>query len=178
MACVYVLASSADLESIRYVGRSKHDDPSSRLKEHLWKAKKGCSYHVYNWIREVQDAGHSIVASAVVSELSWQESAAVESKLIQELRQAGVDLTNMTDGGEGSIGVVRSAEYREKLSKSHKGKVFSEEHKKKLGEVWKGRSHSEETKRRISESQKGRVFSEESRLKMSMAARKRRKSSD
>jgi len=126
----------------------------------------------------VQSEGHSIVASALASNLSWEDSADLEVKLIEELRSAGVELTNMTDGGEGSVGVVRSEEYKEKLSKSHKGKVFSEEHKRKLGEVWKGRRHSEETKRRMSESQKGRVFSEESRLKMSAAAKNRRKSSN
>ena len=174
MACVYVLHLASSPEDIRYVGISKHDDATKRLKEHLWNAKIGKPYHVYNWIRKAIENDEQVVATTISSNLTWEQAASAEMDLIKKYR-LGADLANMTLGGEGSPGVVRSEDYRLRLSKSHKGKVFSEEHKKNLAAVWTGRSHSEESKKKISESQKGRTFSEETRRKMSEAARNRRK---
>lgn len=174
MAIVYTLSSGKAPEQIRYVGRTKHSDPAKRLKDHLWNAKKGKPYHVYNWIRQVQSNGDFIVISIVEEDLSWEDSAIAEMRHIETLRSQGYDLTNMTLGGEGSLGVIRSEEYRRKLSASHKGKVFSSEHLENLRQVWIGRSHSLETKAKISQSQKGRTFSEETRRKMSIAAQNRK----
>lgn len=177
MACVYVLHLASSPEDIRYVGISKYDDAASRIKEHMWNAKIGKPYHVYNWIRKAIEDQEEIVATVLVSNLSWKQATAEEVKFIDQYRSAGLDLTNMTDGGEGSIGVVRSEDYRTRLSKSHKGKVFSEEHKEKLAAVWTGRKHSEETRLKMSKAQKGRIVSEETRLKISQA-RKASKSQD
>ena len=177
MACVYVLHLTSSPEDIRYVGISKYDDAASRLKEHMWNAKIGKPYHVYNWIRKAIEDQATVVATVVASGLTWEQAASEEMRLIYEYRSAGLDLTNMTDGGEGSIGVVRSEDYRSRLSKSHKGKIFSEEHKEKLAAVWTGRKHSEETRLKMSKAQKGRVLSEETRRKIS-EARKATKSQD
>ena len=177
MACVYVLHLASSPEDIRYVGITKYDDAASRLKEHMWNAKIGKPYHVYNWIRKAIEDQEEIVATVLVSNLSWKQAAAEEVKFIDQYRSAGLDLTNMTDGGEGSIGVVRSEDYRTRLSRSHKGKIFSEEHKEKLAAVWTGRKHSEETRLKMSKAQKGRIVSEETRLKISQA-RKASKSQD
>ena len=177
MACVYVLHLASSPEDIRYVGISKYDDAANRLKEHMWNAKTGKPYHVYNWIRKAVEDQEEVVATVLVSNLSWKQAAAEEVKFIDQYRSAGLDLTNMTDGGEGSIGVVRSEDYRTRLSKSHKGKIFSEEHKEKLAAVWTGRKHSDETRLKMSRAQKGRVVSEETRLKISQA-RKASKSQD
>jgi hypothetical protein len=79
-------------------------------------------------------------------------------------------LHNLTDGGEGSSGIIISEETRRKLSKSLKGRVFSEEHRKKISENCKGKIFSEEHKRKISENAKnrpGRPLSEETRKKIS-----------
>lgn len=175
MACVYVLHLASSPEDIRYVGISKQDDATKRLKEHLWNAKVGKPYHVYNWIRKAIDSDEQVVATTVMSNLTWEQAAAAEVQLIEKYRINGADLTNMTLGGEGSLGIVRSEDYCTRLSNAHKGKIFSEEHKKNLAAVWTGRSHSEESKKKISESQKGRTFSEETRKKMSESAKKRRK---
>ena len=169
MACVYVLHLASSPEDIRYVGISKYDDATSRLKEHMWNAKMGKPYHVYNWIRKAAQDQEEIVATVLIANLSWEQAVAEEVRLIAHYRSAGLDLTNMTDGGEGSVGVVRSEDYRSRLSKSHKGKVFSEEHKEKLAAVWTGRKHSEETRLKMSKTQKGRVLSEETRRKISEA---------
>lgn len=173
MAIVYTLSSSDSPEVIRYVGRSKHEESIKRLKDHLWNAKKDKPYHVYNWIRQVRSIGSNIVITVLENNLSWEESGTREVYYIKKFKLEGYDLTNMTDGGEGSVGVVRSAKYRSKLSASHTGKQFTAEHLENLRQVWVGRKHSLETKKRISESQKGRTFSEETRKKMSLAAKRR-----
>lgn len=106
--------------------------------------------------------------------------------IAKERERVGVEnCYNLADGGDGTDGVVRSEEYRKKMSvskknisdetrkkmsESHKGKSpankgiqMSEEQKKKLSEVkkgqtaWnKGKHHSEETKKKLSEISKGK----------------------
>ena len=98
-------------------------------------------------------------------------------------------LRNMSNGGEGPSGAIRSEETkikmseakkniseetRKKMSESGKGHIVSEETRRKLSEAGKGENNpnygktaSEETRKKISESGKGRIFSEESRRKMS-----------
>ena len=100
-------------------------------------------------------------------------------------------LHNMTDGGEGASGAIRSEETRKKLSEAHKnpsketrrkigeaqkGKIISEETRIKMSEAQKGENHylygkflSEETKRKQSEAQKGKTLSEETKRKLSEA---------
>jgi hypothetical protein len=175
MACVYILHLASLPEDIRYVGISKNDDATSRLKEHMWNAKIGKPYHVYNWIRKAVEDKNKVMATVVSSGLTWEQAAVEETRLIAEYRAAGLKLTNMTDGGEGSPGVVRSEDYRRRLSASHRGKTFSEEHKVNLAKVWTGRKHSEDTKKRQSETQKGKTLTEEHRMNIAKAARNRRK---
>jgi len=100
-------------------------------------------------------------------------------------------LHNMTNGGEGLSGAIRSDETRRKLSEakrnpseetrkkmseSGKVKVFSKEHRRKLSEANKGRTHSEKSKQKMKEALKGRPAhnkgnpaSEETKRKMSEA---------
>jgi len=67
-------------------------------------------------------------------------------------------LRNMSDGGEGASGAIRSDEFRRKLSEAQKGNT------KMLG-----KTHSEETRRKMSEAQKVKIFSEEHRTNISKA---------
>ena len=80
-------------------------------------------------------------------------------------------LRNLTDGGEGVSGAIRSEETKRKISESKKGKTHSEESKRKISETHKGKTHSEESKRKISESRKGQglgiLLSEETKRKIS-----------
>ena len=71
-------------------------------------------------------------------------------------------LHNRTDGGEGSSGAIRSAEFKLNLSKINKNKTLSEEHKEKIGNAQKGdknhnygKSASQETKIKMSKAQLG-----------------------
>jgi hypothetical protein len=80
-------------------------------------------------------------------------------------------LRNLTDGGDGPSGAIRSEETKRKISEANKGKTNSEEHIRKVSEANKGKTRSEETKRKISESRKGQglgiLKSEETKRKIS-----------
>ena len=65
------------------------------------------------------------------------------------------DLCNLTDGGEGCLGLVHTEEARLKMGIPNKGKKISEEHKKIISLFHSGKVTSEETKRKISEAQSG-----------------------
>ena len=60
-------------------------------------------------------------------------------------------IDNLTDGGEGIIGVVRSEEYKNKISASLKGRKQSKETILKKNNSVLGRKNTEECKKRMSE---------------------------
>lgn len=73
---------------------------------------------------------------------SEEQAFSDEMHHIAQLRSAGYDLCNMTDGGEGCSGSKRSDETRAKMSVAMLGKSYgplSDEHKRKLSEVHKGK---------------------------------------
>jgi hypothetical protein len=78
-------------------------------------------------------------------------------------------LVNLTDGGDGALGVTVSQQTRDKISKRQKGKTFSEETRKKLSAKAKGRKYSEEICKRMSERGKLQKHSEERNKKISIA---------
>jgi hypothetical protein len=78
-------------------------------------------------------------------------------------------LRNLTDGGEGISGAIRSEETKRKISEGNKSKIFSEESKRKMSEAKKGKTHSEEHRRKNSEANKGKILSEETKRKISEA---------
>jgi hypothetical protein len=121
-----------------------------------------------------------------------QEAKDHEILLISCLKDMGIKLVNLTDGGEGLSGMTFSDEHKQKLSKSRlgnqwaKGQQWSDESKMLIAEsnrrrkgiptgkaTFAGKTHTEEHKAYMSQKLKGRVFSEETRLKMSAAQKLR-----
>lgn len=64
-------------------------------------------------------------------------------------------LCNLTNGGEGHKGYIKSEELKKRISKWSKGKKLSEEHKEAISKYNLGKKHSEKTKDKISKAQKG-----------------------
>jgi hypothetical protein len=108
----------------------------------------------------------------------------LERGLIKCLRNMGVNLVNVTDGGEGVSGLRHSEQSRAQMSAKRIGKSHRKETKAKMSEISRGqanhffgKSHSDETKKRISETKKtnptnywsGKSRSEETRKKISEA---------
>jgi hypothetical protein len=86
-------------------------------------------------------------------------------------------LVNLTDGGEGSSGTIKSDETKKKLSEAGKNRKHSEESKNKMSEAKKGIIFSEKHKQNLSKnakekgfippSQKGRIKTIETKIKHS-----------
>jgi hypothetical protein len=146
---------------------------------------KGCKYRYTTkqgrnqyWNRIV--AKHGFVAEIVKDGLSFNEANAYEIQLIKELRDQGCVLCNLTDGGEGSLGVKKTPETKALISAKTKGKKRSSETKAKMlgNKNSLGVIPSLETRAKISASKKGtnnikgRPVSEETRNKIRESRKK------
>jgi len=80
----------------------------------------------------------------------------LEPLWIRRFREEGIELYNLTEGGEGIVGLVHSEETKQKMSESLRGKKRSEEQRQRLSEANRGKSPSEEARRKISEANRGR----------------------
>lgn len=70
-------------------------------------------------------------------------------------------LRNLSDGGTGSVGAIRSAEFKAKVSAFHKGRKLSQEHIEKMRVANTGKIASPETRLKLSLSHKGQLNSRE-----------------
>lgn len=112
-------------------------------------------------------AGSILVGSLECS----RESIAfdLERGLIKRLRAMGLEITNMTDGGEGVSGFVMSDEAKERMRAKKIGRKLSEEHKAKIGLSQTGKRMSAESKAKTSAARKGMKFSPEHIEKLRLA---------
>jgi hypothetical protein len=90
--------------------------------------------------------GSSFEVRMVAVGLSEKEAFDLEKTRIAFWRAVKVDLTNLTNGGEGISGYHHTAETRKNLSEFNKG----------MPAAFKGRKHSEETKKILSDKAKVR----------------------
>lgn len=147
-------------------------------------------------IRKLLSLGMSPIIVKVEEGVSDKQAIDLECFLIAEMRDSGIPLTNMTDGGDGAQGYKHTDEYRKMMSEKWAGRVITEEHRQKMcrPKSPEGRANialarsttsyrpSEETKRKISESLKGRpslrkgsIHTAEARAKMSVMNKGRAK---
>ena len=84
-----------------------------------------------------------------------------EKFLIWCFRDMGQPIANITDGGEGSSGLVHTEAVKEKIRSLHKGKKLTPEHVELLRKSSTGRKHTEETKSYLSKLNKERVLTED-----------------
>lgn len=128
-----------------------------------------------HWHRVVARAGGfgvRLIVEAVDEELALL----AEIERIDQLRKTGINLCNMTDGGEGTSGVFPSEETRRKMSAARSGakhpnfgKHISEATKQKIRVANTGKTLSAEAKAKVSAAMLGRKESAETRLKKSIA---------
>lgn len=172
---------------IRYLGKS--DNPFKRFKGHLELAHVKQS-HKNSWILSLRaqelKPWMELLDEAPVAE--WQFW---EREYIRVFRAIGIKLTNLTEGGDGSLGHQASTETRQKMRASHKGHRTSTETRNKIRSSLKGRprsleiceklsvshigkSHSADTKRKMSVSRTGKACTQSTRLKISRSMRGRK----
>lgn len=102
---------------------------------------------------------------------------ALERALIKRFGRRDLDLgtlCNLTDGGEGQLGKVVSAETRKKLSEAGKGRQFSPETIARIAASNRGQKRSAETRQRLKETHAGQTRSPETIAKFvaAMGAKK------
>lgn len=159
-----------------YVGQTSQS-LKRRWSRHKSYSKRGCPY-LSNAIKKYGE-GSFLIEPLVFIETK-KEADFYESKLIKFL-----DLKNpckgynLTNGGEGTLGYIRTSETLKRMSENHwtKFKKVSEESRLKMSESakgnknWLGKKHTLESKIKMSKSQKQRVVSEETKKKISSSSK-------
>jgi len=77
-------------------------------------------------IRRIRQSGTEPIVEHVKENITEKEAFLIEKELIHSIGQiihCTGSLTNLTSGGEGTSGIIRSDKYRENLSKIHTGKI-------------------------------------------------------
>lgn len=130
---------------VRYVGYSRN--PKRRFWEHLRDAKSGLKTHKSCWIKSLLDIQQLPIMKIIKVREHHEDILIEEINLIKDLKEKNIQLTNLTNGGDGrngfklpdnhpfficNIGRKMSDDSRKKLSDSRKGIAFSDEHKEKL----------------------------------------------
>jgi group I intron endonuclease len=78
----------------------------------------------------------------VATACTWQAACEIERLLIRERNTRVPAGYNMTDGGDGTLGAVRSSTWLERVSASNTGKRHSDETCRKLSEMRKGKPYT------------------------------------
>jgi hypothetical protein len=113
--------------------------------------------HTKWWHNVVKKHGYEI--RMVAEHLTEEQALWLEVHQIAAWGRADLGkgpLVNLTNGGEGSSGVIMSEENRQKLSKRQKGKKYPPEFGAAISKRQKGRKVSDETKRNMSKAVKKR----------------------
>lgn len=115
-----------------------------RQKQHKSAATKGCNYHFARAIRKYgyENFNFEVLDEADVFELAVN----LEKYYIRTLKTKSPNGYNITDGGEGTQGVIRSEHQRQEHSKFMKGRISPR----------KGVTVSVETRRKQSLAKKGK----------------------
>jgi group I intron endonuclease len=171
-----------DESGIRYIGIAVN--PRHRLKHHLNPNNRTSRSHRHNWLNAMSAAGKT-PTMLILEECAESQRESRERAWIAVGRSLGWNLTNTTDGGDGTVGNTWTEERRRYMSELFKNRSFSEQTREKISKAASGRKLSESHRRKLSEAKKGKSASwnlglkrsEESKQKM-REAWKRRKERD
>lgn len=167
MVKFYIYCLKDEFNNIRYIGKTYNI--KKRYKQHLYHSKYK-KYHSSRWINSMLIKGLKPTIN-ILAEIENEEKAnLLEIELIAHYKQF-CKLTNITLGGNGTIGIKLTEERKIKVGNFHRGKTISEEHKKIISSLKKGKKLSEETKRKISFSNRGKKRSQEIKNKISKSSK-------
>jgi len=161
------------------------------------------SYHRSKYWKNIV-AKHGVIVEFLKENITEPESLELEIATIEKYRQQGLQIINMTDGGDGTTGYSHTDEYKQMMSAkqsgqnnprygkvgTRKGAVVTPETLEKQRLSHFGKELPEEQKRKIRESTKkarqgiktlgmtGRVHSEETKAKMRAKALGRKQTAE
>ena len=119
-----------------YVGKGIH----YRINGHHAEAmgtRKECNPYKCRVIRKIWASGDQVLKTVLACFETDEQAHMYEIALIFLMDE----LTNLTAGGEGVRGLVRSDAYRKRMSTAHKG-PHTEAHRLKISEANKGKKHT------------------------------------
>lgn len=136
------------------------------------------------WNNIVAKYGYTV--TLLKQNLDEETAFSEEIRYIQVFKAFGHKLCNLTDGGEGTSGSIKSEETRLKMSKSGRNKSEetlekmrlanrnrSKETKQKLSNALKGKPKSESHRNKLREANLGKKASIETRIKLSVKRQER-----
>jgi len=156
----------------RYIGSSTTLD--KREKHHFYKLKNNT-----HWNKKLQSAYNKygeesfkfqIILRCDIKDLLFYEQIAIN---IFDIK---TELYNIRSIADRNIGVKRTDEEKEKISKSHKGRIHSEQSRKNMSESHK--NPSDGTRKKMSNAKKGKSPSDETRKKISKKNKGKKRSTD
>lgn len=186
---VYLLVDPRNQKPF-YVGKGVGDRCNFHVQEAKYYVKRKSPK--LNKIRKLMSLGMAPIIVKVEENVSDKQAIEFECLLIAEMRDLGIPLTNMTDGGDGAKGYKHTEEHKQIMREKFIGRVFTDEHLQNMRKPKspEGRAAiaaarltttyrpSEETKRKTSQTllgrpspMKGYTQSEEARKKMSAAGK-------
>jgi hypothetical protein len=133
-----------DTGEVFYVGKG--------VNRRAWQTTKRSAYH-----KNIQAIAGGYNVHILINHITVAEAMRREMEHIASLREQGVGLVNLTDGGEGSSGYVASPEARAKISAAHKGRIHSDTEKARRAAGCKGIRKTKLWRERLSAAHKGKV---------------------
>lgn len=168
---IYILCDPREADPVRrvrYVGKTERA-PRRRLMDHCRPYELRKDTHKVRWIKLLLAAGLRPVLEVVEEgDGPWEEA---ERRWMAHYEALGASLTNSKEGG--ISGPLLSAEAKEKIAASRRGKPLSAEQRRRISEANTGlaRPKSEQWRRRHSALLTGRHLSEEHKRRLSEAGR-------
>lgn len=155
----------------KYIGIAK--SAKKRWADHRSAARRGSRLPLHQAIARYGEEAFSFEVVATAAD--WKELCSLERALIAQHNSLchGGHGYNLTLGGEGVLGLVRTAEFAEMVRARNKGYRHTAEARALISAALSQRICKPETRSKYSTIHKGKIVSEETRRKQSISAKRR-----